>query len=344
MKTRLIGFFIFLAVLLAMVIAVNGASIPGTIVAAAITTGDTANDFATAFTFEIQGTMKQVPDLTARDAISADRRTEGMFCYVTGETNLYVLEGGTNNANWALWSSPTNSLTLVTVNNFVETNIFSSFTATNIYTTNLFASNIVTVYLVASNAYFTNVWIEQLTSITNFLDTVYITNKLELEYLTPNTVLQADASRDIQSIPNASGALTNNGTGTVGYYNSFASQIGNNTWTASSSNFLNNAVWTYATNANNTTPDFAVLCSTLATNNNFTWLLPTHLDASGKAEQWIKTAVTNQAGSGSPILQAFPGGIAVNGSASLYVTNWAEQLWEFQPPSGPTNVYPLPGH
>lgn len=605
MKTRLAGFFIFLLVLLAWVIAANSQPIPGTVVAAAMTTGDFANQFATAFTFEIQGTEKQVPDLAGRDAISADRRTEGMMCYVTGETNVYALVGGTNNANWMLWASPTNSggggVTLVQVNNFVETNLFQ------------------TIHV-----------------LTNFFDTVYVTNKLELEYLTPNTVLQADASRDIQSIvPNVLGMLTNSGPGGVfgwsqdasiltninnlsqslsnwiagfttnssvltntgwtnditgihttdtnkfvgigisapthvlhivtdtnnavgidstgvssdsmihimnlgvqgpfmdfhgangrwawgvsslGYFGvrgynpaldpvnsstfmffntngnaeftgqlaaqgmsnlvfstsgyvtnddkgkfsttptipnaglanssvtvngtaneidtsgatialggsatlslpsvliapgTFAAVTGitnqsfaasgyvtndangklyttptipnaglannsvtvngtanhvtttsasialggsatldtgtsvvlrdaNNVWVNTSSNFNNNAVWTDATNANNTTPDFAIRTSTLSTNASFTWLLPTHLDGSGKVEQWIKTSVTNS--SGSLITMTAPAGCHVCGAGANNVTNWTEILWQYYPPSGPTNYWPIPGY
>lgn len=109
MKTKIVGFLIFLAILIALVVAANGAPIPGTIVAGPMTTGDTANTFATALTFEIQGSDKQEADIAARDAISADRRTEGMTCYVIGETNLYRLVGGIANANWMLWASATNN-------------------------------------------------------------------------------------------------------------------------------------------------------------------------------------------------------------------------------------------
>lgn len=108
MKTRVAGFIVFLAVLLAWVIAANAQPIPGTIVAAPLTSGDFANDFPTAFTFEIQGTDKQVADLATRDLISAARRTEGMTCWVVNEGNEYRLVGGTNNADWLLWQSQTN--------------------------------------------------------------------------------------------------------------------------------------------------------------------------------------------------------------------------------------------
>jgi hypothetical protein len=38
--------------------------------------------------------------VTARDAITAERRAEGMTCWVIDEQKLYRLVGGTTNANW----------------------------------------------------------------------------------------------------------------------------------------------------------------------------------------------------------------------------------------------------
>ena len=55
-----------------------GQSIPGTVVAAKITTGNQANtNFGIGDTAEMTGTPKQVADLTSRDSIPAARRTEG---------------------------------------------------------------------------------------------------------------------------------------------------------------------------------------------------------------------------------------------------------------------------
>lgn len=108
MKTRLIGFLVFLAFLAAWVIVCDGAAIPGTIVAAKITTGDTANTFSIGDTAEMGGTPKQVADAATRDAIPADRRTEGMTCWVINESNEYRLVGGILNANWVLSAAMTN--------------------------------------------------------------------------------------------------------------------------------------------------------------------------------------------------------------------------------------------
>lgn len=115
----------------------------------------------------------------------------------------------------------------------------------------------------------------------------------------------------------------------------------NNVWTGASSNFVNNAVVTWATNANNTTPDFAVPTSLLSTNANFTWLAPTHIGGT-KAELWMKTSVTNS--SGSLITMTAPANVHVCGAGAMNVTNWTEILWQYFPPSGPTNMFPIPAY
>lgn len=74
--------------------------IPGTVVAAKVTTGDTVNVFPVADVNELLGGPKEVADLAARDAIPAERRREGMTAWVIAEQQEYRLIGGTANANW----------------------------------------------------------------------------------------------------------------------------------------------------------------------------------------------------------------------------------------------------
>lgn len=121
--------------------------------------------------------------------------------------------------------------------------------------------------------------------------------------------------------------------------------VNNITVTNTVNNFASNylaGVQTMATNANNTTPDFAVMGSTLSTNNNFKWLPPIHLDTTGKAEQWIITHITNS--SGSLITMTAPDNVHVCGGGAMNVTNWTEVRWQYYPPSGPTNCWPSPGY
>lgn len=88
--------------------------------------------------------------------------------------------------------------------------------SSNVWATNV----IVTRNLYASNGFFTNLTVQE--GITN-------------ASLTPNTVLKADANKRISSIPNAYGALTNNGSGVVGYDPSI---VGTNEISALVSNYV----------------------------------------------------------------------------------------------------------
>lgn len=132
-KFELIAFLVFIAILLAMIKVASGAAIPGTIVAAKITTGDTANTFSIGDTEEMGGTPKQVADATARDAIPADRRVEGMTAWVINESNEYRLVGGTNNANWVLVSGITNIALNVFTNDGTYVHLYGTTTNTAPY-------------------------------------------------------------------------------------------------------------------------------------------------------------------------------------------------------------------
>lgn len=68
--------------------------------------------------------------------------------------------------------------------------------------------------LTVSNAYITNIYV-----ITGAVDNITVTNGITNLSLTANTVLKADANKRISSIlPNASGVLTNDGAGNVGFF------------------------------------------------------------------------------------------------------------------------------
>ncbi len=78
-----------------------GTPIPGTVIAAEITTGNTDNTFSIGNTNYMQGGHHSVQLIADRDAITSERRLEGMTCWVTSGTGaLYRLIGGTNNSNW----------------------------------------------------------------------------------------------------------------------------------------------------------------------------------------------------------------------------------------------------
>jgi len=79
----------------------------GTVLASQITTGDTANTFSIGDTNLMQGGQHSVTVIEERDAITTERRREGMTCWVAGTINLmFHLEGGTNNTNWIAQVAP----------------------------------------------------------------------------------------------------------------------------------------------------------------------------------------------------------------------------------------------
>lgn len=163
------------------------------------------------------------------------------------------------------------------------------------------------------------------------IDTTYFTNNLS--YIT--NLFTTYITNNLAYITNLFSSYTTNNTSYITNLNVFTTV----------NNFASNyiaGVDTMATNANNTTPDFAVMGSTLSTNNNFKWLPPTHLDTTGKAEQWIITHITNSLG--TLITMTAPDNVHVCGGGAMNVTNWTEIRWQYYPPSGPTNCWPSPGY
>lgn len=76
------------------------ALIPGTVVAAKVTTGDTANTYPVADQSEIRGGNHSVQALADRDIIPNERRVEGMTCWVINDGKAYRLVNGTTNSDW----------------------------------------------------------------------------------------------------------------------------------------------------------------------------------------------------------------------------------------------------
>lgn len=80
--------------------------IPGTVpVAGKIAPTDTADQYPTHDSIYGEGGFREVANLTARDAITTQRRREGMMVYVTSNQTTYQLVGGILNANWQIFAS-----------------------------------------------------------------------------------------------------------------------------------------------------------------------------------------------------------------------------------------------
>ncbi len=77
----------------------------GTIIAAEITSGDTVNTWSLGNLNFFQGGHKTAATIADRDAITTERRLEGMSCWVIATSQMFRLIGGIDNSNWALDSS-----------------------------------------------------------------------------------------------------------------------------------------------------------------------------------------------------------------------------------------------
>jgi len=80
------------------------AQIPGTVpVAGQIAPTDDLDTYPSHDSIWGKGGTRSVADLTARDAITTERRTEGMMAYVISNQTVYQLVGGILNANWQVF-------------------------------------------------------------------------------------------------------------------------------------------------------------------------------------------------------------------------------------------------
>lgn len=162
-----------LLVLLALVLPTGAASIPGTIVAAKVTTGNDANTFSIGDSNEMAGTPKSVGTLTQRDAITTERRVVGMTCWVQDEGAEYQLIGGISNTNWVLRATATYNYTTNFYFTYL-TNLFVDNSVSNYYMTNLVYNNNISNYFTTNVAYYSYTTNEFFTNIVN--NDTYVSN------------------------------------------------------------------------------------------------------------------------------------------------------------------------
>jgi hypothetical protein len=204
-----------------------------------------------------------------------------------GPTNSILFSDGWTNAYWAYLTVTTNLTNYGQLSNKGLTGTAGSVTLYDTTGTNQISSLGTNLQVIGS---------------------VYSTN------LTASTVLEADANKGLVSIANASGALTNNGSGTVGYYNSFATQPSANAFTAS--NYFSVSFDT-STNQNQITPDFSLPEQLMSTNAAFTFLAPVGVNAGKVTAQWTLVMVTNT--TAAAVLVTAPANCHAVGT--MYVTN-----------------------
>ena len=152
---------------------------------------------------------------------------------------------------------------------------------------------------------------------------VVTANAAVLSNLTASTVLQANAGKTVTSIANASGALTNNGTGTVGWYNNYPTLDSANVFTGSndftgtiSANQVNLAtnVWAGPTgDVSLATGSQDYITTTAMSITGFT-------GKSAKFDQHVTLTVSNS--TGSDVILYLPSGVTTDdGLRSYTVTN-----------------------
>ena len=77
----------------------------GVILGSQISTGNPANTYPAAVANQIKGGRHTVADITARNAITTERRTIGMEVFVAADGITYELIGGITNSNWQVQGS-----------------------------------------------------------------------------------------------------------------------------------------------------------------------------------------------------------------------------------------------
>lgn len=181
-----------------------------------------------------------------------------------------------------------------------------------------------------SGGYLTNVFISNPT-ITNgtvygtftLINDISVGGNLIDTNLTPLTVLNADASSHVVSQANGTGAYTNNGSGIMGWFNSYlVSPV---------------AQLDYSTNTATQAPDFSKGYQMFTTNAAFTFLAPIGVDTTKTKAQTAVVLVTNS--TAVAVLMTPPSGCYQQGT--WYVTN-ATAVTFFCYPFGFTNAYALP--
>lgn len=83
------------------------AVIPGSVrVAGFIAPTDSTDTYAVTDENYNRGGYRTVNNTTERDAITTDRRKEGMLVYILSTDEYFILKSGILNANWTAWAAP----------------------------------------------------------------------------------------------------------------------------------------------------------------------------------------------------------------------------------------------
>ena len=87
----------------------------GTLVTSPVRPQGVSDTYPSAYASELLGGHHEFATLVDRNALSSDRREEGMTAWVVETGVLYVLSGGTANADWIPYEAPAAAPTTYTV-------------------------------------------------------------------------------------------------------------------------------------------------------------------------------------------------------------------------------------
>lgn len=93
----------------------SGTNNSGTLITSPVRPQGTSDTYPTAYANDLLGGHHEYALLTDRDAIPADRREQGMTCWVVETGVLYVLSGGIANSNWTPYAAPAAAPTTYTI-------------------------------------------------------------------------------------------------------------------------------------------------------------------------------------------------------------------------------------
>ena len=80
-------------------------AIPGSVpLTGKVAPTDTTDTFATHMDINGEGGYMTVADVTEREAITTERRKQGMAVFQNDTNELYILQDGVTNADWVLFS------------------------------------------------------------------------------------------------------------------------------------------------------------------------------------------------------------------------------------------------
>lgn len=188
---------------------------------------------------------------------------------------------------------------------------------------------------------------------TNEFDHITVTNGVTNLSLSPLSIVQTDTNKQLVTLTNGLGLLTNDASGGFGWLplgeltNFSTLTVISNSYFWATNHFdtivVTNTITVnqvdYYTNLSTMAPDFKKGYAWISTNAAFTFLTPINVDATLRTVQTCVVMVTNSLG--TPITNGVPASIHIVPGSVMYVTNVTAFTFNLYPPFC-TNCYAVP--